>query len=70
MRPGLRKYVKAVLNLVTAVVLLCLAVFLLPRLLRFFMPFAVGWIIAMIANPLVRFCEQKIRSGERPGRPS
>ena len=35
MRPGLRKYVKAVLNLVTAVVLLCLAVFLLPRLLRF-----------------------------------
>ena len=67
MRPGLRKYVKAVLNLVTAVVLLCLAVFLLPRLLRFFMPFAVGWIIAMIANPLVRFCEQKIRIRRKAG---
>ena len=61
MRPGLRKYVKAVLNLVTAVVLLCLAVFLLPRLLRFFMPFAVGWIIAMIANPLVRFMEKRMK---------
>ncbi|HJD30882.1 MAG TPA: sporulation integral membrane protein YtvI [Candidatus Eisenbergiella stercorigallinarum] len=67
MWPGLRKYVKAVLNLVTAVVLLCLTVFLLPRLLRFFMPFAVGWIIAMIANPLVRFCEQKIRIRRKAG---
>ena len=55
MRPGIRKYLKAVLNLLTSVVLLCLAVFLLPRLLRFFIPFVVGWIIAMIANPLVRF---------------
>ena len=26
-----------------------------PRLLRFFLPFVVGWILAMIANPLVRF---------------
>ena len=67
MWPGLRKYVKAVLNLVAAVVLLCLTVFLLPRLLRFFMPFAVGWIIAMIANPLVRFCEQKIRIRRKAG---
>ena len=67
MRPGLRKYVKAILNLLTAVVLLCLAVFLLPRLLRFFMPFVVGWIIAMIANPLVRFFEQKIRIRRKAG---
>ena len=67
MRPGIRKYLKAVLNLLTAVVLLCLAVFLLPRLLRFFMPFVVGWIIAMIANPLVRFFEQKIRIRRKAG---
>ncbi|HJC23745.1 MAG TPA: sporulation integral membrane protein YtvI [Candidatus Eisenbergiella merdavium] len=67
MRPGMRKYVKAVLNLLTAVVLLCLTVFLLPRLLRFFMPFVVGWIIAMIANPLVRLFEQKVRIRRKAG---
>lgn len=63
----MRKYVKAVLNLLTAVVLLCLTVFLLPRLLRFFMPFVVGWIIAMIANPLVRLFEQKVRIRRKAG---
>ena len=67
MRPGIRKYIKAVLNLLTAVVLLCLTVFLLPRLLRFFMPFVVGWIIAMIANPLVRLFEQKVRIRRKAG---
>ncbi len=67
MRPGIRKYIKAVLNLLTAVVLLCLAVFLLPRLLSFFMPFVICWIIAMIANPLVHFFEQKIRIRRKAG---
>ena len=60
-KSGSTKYVKAVLNLLTAVVLLLLVIFVLPRLLGFFMPFVVGWIIAMIANPLVRFFEQKIK---------
>lgn len=32
-----------------------------PWLLRFFMPFIVGWIIAMIANPLVRFLEKHLK---------
>ena len=46
MGTGVRKYVKAILNLLTAVALLLLAVLLLPWLLRFFMPFVIGWIIA------------------------
>ena len=32
-----------------------------PRLLVFFMPFVIGRIVAMIANPLVRFLERKIK---------
>ena len=32
-----------------------------PRLLRFFLPFVVGWILAMVANPLVRFLERRLR---------
>ena len=66
-KSGSTKYVKAVLNLLTAVVLLLLVIFVLPRLLGFFMPFVVGWIIAMIANPLVRFFEQKIKIRRKAG---
>lgn len=29
-------------------------------LLRFFMPFVIGWLIAMVANPLVRFLERRL----------
>ncbi len=31
-----------------------------PRLLKFFMPFVIGWLISMLANPLVRFLERKL----------
>ena len=52
-----RKYVKAVLNLITAVVILLFVVFVVPSVISYFMPFVIGWIIAMIANPLVRFLD-------------
>lgn len=39
-------------------VLLCIAV---PWFLRFFMPFVIGWILAAIANPLVRFLEKHLK---------
>ena len=56
-----RKYLRNVVNIVlflVGVVLVCLFV---PRFLVFFMPFVVGWIIAMIANPLVRFMEKRLK---------
>lgn len=31
-----------------------------PRCLKFFMPFVIGWLISMLANPLVRFLERKL----------
>lgn len=55
MRPLPKTYLKAVLNLGIAVILLLLLVFLLPRVIVFFMPFVIGWVIALIANPLVHF---------------
>lgn len=36
-------------------------IFLLPKVLGFFMPFVIGWIIAMIANPLVKLLEKKLK---------
>jgi sporulation integral membrane protein YtvI len=50
-----------VLNLITAVVVLLLCIFLLPRVILFFMPFLIGWLIAWIASPVVRFFEEKLK---------
>lgn len=56
-----RKYFKALTNLGVAVAILLLVILLLPRLLMLFMPFVLAGIISMIASPLVRFFEEKIK---------
>ena len=61
MRQSVRTYVKVVLNLLTALIVLLLCVFLLPRCIYFFMPFVIGWIISLIASPVVRFFEEKLK---------
>lgn len=55
------KHKKTILNLglyTLALVLLCT---LVPRLLKFFLPLVVGWVLAWMANPLVRFFEQHFK---------
>lgn len=54
------KHLKTLTNLLLYAIGLCVLCFLLPRLLHFFMPFVIGWIIALLANPLVRLFEKKI----------
>lgn len=54
-------YIKALLNILTALVILTLCIFLLPRVIIFFMPFVIGWIISLIAAPLARFLEEKLK---------
>lgn len=54
-------YIKVILNLLTALVIFLLCIFLLPRTIMFFMPFIIGWIISLIAAPLVRFLEEKLK---------
>lgn len=67
MKSSLRTYLKVLLNLGIAVVILLLFIFLVPRLLWFFMPFVIGWIISVIANPLVRFFEEKMNIRRKAG---
>lgn len=55
------KYLKILANLLVAVVVIVALFFLLPRVLIFFMPFVVGYIISLIANPLVRFLEKRLK---------
>ena len=60
MRQSIKTYLKVILNLVTALAVLLFCVFLLPKCIWFFMPFIVGWIISLIASPVVRFFEEKL----------
>lgn len=52
---------KALVNLAIYIVTVAVVIFLLPKVLVFFMPFVIGWIISLIANPAVRFFEVKIK---------
>ena len=67
MRPSIKKYLKVLLNLVIALVILLLFIYLVPKAIVFFMPFIVGYIVALIANPLVRFFEEKLKIKRRAG---
>ena len=63
----MRKYSKAVVNLAVAVVIFLGIIFLVPRAFVFFSPFVVGWIIALIAGPMVRFFEEKVKLKRKIG---
>ena len=61
MRRALKIYLKVTMNLLTALVAVLLCIFLLPRFIWFFMPFILGWLISLIASPVVRFFEEKLK---------
>ena len=61
------KYLKIACNLATALVILWFIIFILPRLISYFMPFVVGLILAVIANPIVKFLEKHIKINRKWG---
>lgn len=61
------KYLKILLNIALWVVSALVLIFLVPRALRFFMPFVIGMVIAVIANPMVRFLEKHIKVSRKFG---
>ncbi len=67
MTMSMKKYVKAVLNLVISAIILIAIIWLVPQALVFFMPFLIGWIIACIAGPLVKFFEEKVKIKRKAG---
>ncbi|MBP3576515.1 MAG: sporulation integral membrane protein YtvI [Lachnospiraceae bacterium] len=54
-------YARIFVNFLLTVVGILLVVLLGPKLLRFFMPFVIAFVISSIANPIVRFMEKKIK---------
>lgn len=67
MKTTKQTYIKAVLNVITALVILALIVFLLPKAIMFFFPFVLGLIISLMAKPIVRFFEEKIKIKRKAG---
>lgn len=61
MRKAIKLYLKVVLNLFTALAVVLLCIFFLPRCIWFFMPFIIGWLISLIASPVVHFFEEKLK---------
>lgn len=62
-----RTYLKVFLNLGLMLLILLFCIFLLPRIIIYFMPFIVGWIIALIASPLVHFFEKRLKIRRKAG---
>lgn len=63
----MKKYLKALVNLICALAVLLLIVWLVPRLLVFFSPFVAGWIIALLAGPPVQLFESKLKIKRKTG---
>ncbi len=64
---SVRKYARILLNIGIPLAGILLACWGIPRLLGYFMPFVIGWLIAMIANPLVRFLESRMKLVRKHG---
>lgn len=58
---------KILVNYLIAISIALIVIFALPRVLKFAWPIVVGWIIAMIANPLVRLLERKLKLVRKHG---
>lgn len=57
---SITKYVRVILNIIFPVAVTLVICLIGPKLMKFFWPFVVGWLIAMIANPLVRFLDKRL----------
>lgn len=62
-----RKYGKAFVNIISAVIIIILGIYILPKIIMLLMPFIFGWFLATLANPLVRFFEEKLKIKRKAG---
>ncbi|HIX28617.1 MAG TPA: sporulation integral membrane protein YtvI [Candidatus Blautia stercoravium] len=56
-----KKYAKSILVFLITLAAAVAGVFIGIKFLGFFMPFVIGWCIALIANPLVRMLERRLK---------
>lgn len=56
-----KRNLKAGLNILIAIISILVLILIVPRIIVYFMPFVVGWIISCIAKPMVHFLSEKIK---------
>lgn len=54
-------YLKITVNFIIIILTVLFIFLLVPKILGFFLPFVIGWIVSMIANPLVRFLDKRMK---------
>ena len=62
-----KENIKLIVNILISLLILLFCIFLVPKLVLFFMPFVIGWIISCIANPFVVFLERKLKIRRKAG---
>ncbi len=60
-------YLKACTNILIYLIVLILLITVVPKIVIFFLPFVIGWIVSLIANGPVKFLESKIKFKRKAG---
>ncbi|MEG1361267.1 MAG: sporulation integral membrane protein YtvI [Lachnospiraceae bacterium] len=61
------KYLKIMINILLPIFGVFVVFFLCPKILVFFLPFVIGWLISLVANPLVKFLERRLKIVRKHG---
>lgn len=62
-----RPYWKVIVSLAVSLIGTVVGIYVGVKMLRFFMPFVIGWFISYIASPLVNWLENKVRMRRKLG---
>lgn len=61
------KYLKILCNLAFTIVGILVVIFVLPKVIVYFMPFFVGFLFSLLVNPIVRFLDRRIKISRKFG---
>ena len=61
------KYLKILCNFIGALIVVFILFYVLPKVIVYFMPFVVGFLISLIASPVVEFLEKQIKIKPKHG---
>lgn len=61
------KYLKILCNLTLTVAVILVIIFVVPRVIVYFMPFVVGFLFSLLVNPIVRFLDRRIKINRKFG---
>ncbi len=64
---GYVKYLKILCNLMLTVAVILVIIFVVPRVIVYFMPFVVGFLFSLLVNPIVRFLDRRIKINRKFG---